>query len=284
MRALIVGLLLALAEPAFSQAHREDSPHQSGQYGSAFWCVRKDTAAALAADGDYIPCIVDATGRLWTNVVQYTEADTDATVTGTALMWEDTSDTLRVASAAKPLPVAIISGAGGGGVTHTDETGFTEGAGAFVPIGGVYNETFTDFIDDQAAAVRITNRRGLHVNLRDVNGNPIGIGGTPLHVAQSGTWSVNTKTALTATVPAAATVGVASAEARAANASRDGLIVTNTSANTISCAVGNTAVLNSGITLPPGATWSMDEYSFSTAAINCIASGAGSNLSIQEFQ
>ena len=32
----------------------------------------------------------------------------DATITGTALMWEDASDTLRAASAAKPLPVGQI--------------------------------------------------------------------------------------------------------------------------------------------------------------------------------
>lgn len=37
---------------------------------------------------------------------QYTEADTDSTITGTAIMWEDTGDTLRAVSAAKPLPVS----------------------------------------------------------------------------------------------------------------------------------------------------------------------------------
>ncbi len=37
--------------------------------------------------------------------IQYTEADTDASITGTAVMWEDGSDTLRAVSAAKPLPV-----------------------------------------------------------------------------------------------------------------------------------------------------------------------------------
>jgi hypothetical protein len=41
---------------------------------------------------------------------QYTEGDTDASITGTALLWEDTSDTLRPVSAAKPLPIAIVSG------------------------------------------------------------------------------------------------------------------------------------------------------------------------------
>ena len=45
-----------------------------------------------------------------------------------------------------------------------------------------------------------------------------------------------------------------------------------------------TAVLNSGITLYQGGVWNMNEYSFCTAAINCIAGGAGSNLSLQEEQ
>jgi len=37
--------------------------------------------------------------------VQYAEAATAATVTGTAVMWKDASDTLRAVSATKPLPV-----------------------------------------------------------------------------------------------------------------------------------------------------------------------------------
>lgn len=49
---------------------------------------------------------------------QYTEADTDASITGTAILWEDTSDTLRAVSAAKPLPVAIISAVSPVGATN----------------------------------------------------------------------------------------------------------------------------------------------------------------------
>lgn len=45
--------------------------------------------------------------------VEYTEGDTDASITGSAIMWEDTGDTLRAVSAAKPLPV----GDGGGSLT-----------------------------------------------------------------------------------------------------------------------------------------------------------------------
>ena len=37
---------------------------------------------------------------------QYTEGDTDDTITGTAMLWEDSSDTLRTVSSAKPLPVS----------------------------------------------------------------------------------------------------------------------------------------------------------------------------------
>lgn len=40
---------------------------------------------------------------------QYTEGDTDTTITGNVMMWEDTSDTIRAVSAAKPLPVNMIS-------------------------------------------------------------------------------------------------------------------------------------------------------------------------------
>lgn len=63
--------------------------------------------------------IVDGSGNQITSFgggTQYTEGDTDASVTGTAVMWEDTSDTMRVASAAKPLPV-------GGTVTANAGTG-----------------------------------------------------------------------------------------------------------------------------------------------------------------
>lgn len=42
----------------------EDAAHVSGDLGIPAWAVRKDTAAATAADGDYHPLEVDALGRL----------------------------------------------------------------------------------------------------------------------------------------------------------------------------------------------------------------------------
>jgi hypothetical protein len=92
-----------------------------------------------------------------------------------------------------------------------------------------------------------------------------------------------TKVALTPASPTAATVGITSASAVASNASRKGLILTNTSSSVISFGLGTTAVLNSGITLNPGGVWVMDEYTFCTSAVNAIASVASSNLAIQEF-
>lgn len=88
----------------------------------------------------------------------------------------------------------------------------------------------------------------------------------------------------TASAPTSASVGVASAQAVASNTSRRGLVLINTSPNDISFGIGSAAVLNSGITIRRnGGVWEMDNFTFSTAAINAIAAGASSNLSIQEF-
>lgn len=88
------------------------------------------------------------------------------------------------------------------------------------------------------------------------------------------------------TVPTAASVGVTSASIVSANPSRTGLILTNTSNNIVSLALGpsaTSAVLYSGITLSPFGCFTMDSNSFTTGAIYAIASSAGSNLAIQEF-
>lgn len=57
--------------------------------------------------------IVDANGDQITSFgggVQYTEGDTDASITGTAIMWEDAADTLTPVNSSKPLPVTVITG------------------------------------------------------------------------------------------------------------------------------------------------------------------------------
>lgn len=96
---------------------------------------------------------------------------------------------------------------------------------------------------------------------------------------------IQTHPALTGSAPTANTVGVASGSAVAANGSRKGLILTNTSNAWISLGVtANAAVLYSGITLSPnGGTYNMTKDDFTTGQIFAIASAASSNLAIQEF-
>lgn len=125
--------------------------------------------------------------------------------------------------------------------------------------------------------------------------NDVTIGAT-VAATQSGTWTMqpgntanttpwlfSSRVALTASSPTAATVGTSSAQAVASNANRKGLILVNTSANIIYLAFGATAVVGSGLTLSAGAGFIMDAFCFTTAAVNAIASGASSNLAIQEF-
>jgi hypothetical protein len=57
--------------------HAEDAAHVGGDKGVQSLAVRKDTAAALAGtDGDYLPLIVDSTGRLWVHASQVDQLPT----------------------------------------------------------------------------------------------------------------------------------------------------------------------------------------------------------------
>lgn len=105
---------------------------------------------------------------------------------------------------------------------------------------------------------------------------------TALLATVSGT--VSTKTPLTPNAPFTVSVGVSSGVFLAANTSRKGLCIVNTSNATESFGLAATAVLNSGITLYPGGTWCMDEFSYMTGAINAIAGTASSGAAGQEFQ
>lgn len=96
--------------------------------------------------------------------------------------------------------------------------------------------------------------------------------------------SIQERLALTASVPAANSVGVASASALASNASRKAVVFRNTSNATISLGLsGNAAVLNSGITLDPGDSVTFAGDLLTTGQVFAIASAAASNLAIQEY-
>jgi hypothetical protein len=73
--------------------------------------------------------------------------------------------------------VNIVAGAGSGGAAQADRSTFTDGTTQANPIAGVLNDTPTDPTEDQAAAVRITAKRALHVNLRAADGSELSVGG-----------------------------------------------------------------------------------------------------------
>jgi len=94
-----------------------------------------------------------------------------ATPVATAIT--DTSNTLVKPGDAgnNAIRVNIVAGAGSGGTAQADKSTFTEGTTTFTPVGAVLNDTISaDPTEDQAAALRMTAKRGLHANLRSATG------------------------------------------------------------------------------------------------------------------
>ena len=83
----------------------------------------KATVKDLTNSNPLTVAIMDGSGDQITSFgggTQYTEGDTDATITGTAVMWEDAANTLVVASSAKPLPVSASIDTTGLATSATD--------------------------------------------------------------------------------------------------------------------------------------------------------------------
>jgi hypothetical protein len=122
------------------------------------------TSKAAGAERALSIAIVDGAGAQITTFgggTQYAEGATAATITGTALMWEDTADTLRSVSAAKPLPVNIISGAGTGGTAQADKAVFTAGTTSETPVGGLYLSARDSVLSGRTGALAMTATRAL---------------------------------------------------------------------------------------------------------------------------
>lgn len=120
--------------------YAEDVASQAADKGISVLAVRRDADTSLVGtDGDYANLQVNAAGSL---------------------------------------KVAITAGAGSGGTSLADNAGFTPGTTSFTPIGGEVDDTGTAVADENSgAAVRITPQRAFHVNLRDVSGAEVSVGG-----------------------------------------------------------------------------------------------------------
>lgn len=113
----------------------EDAAHNSGDTGVMALAVRNDAGTAFAADGDYVPLSIDSAGAVRVTGggggTQYTEGDTDTSITGTAALAEGPSDTLTPlqVDASKHLQVDIAADSVGigGGVQYVEDEAHASG-------------------------------------------------------------------------------------------------------------------------------------------------------------
>jgi hypothetical protein len=169
-----------------------DSAAGSTDTGVAPLAIRDDSLSALTpAEGDWVPLRVNSTGALHVTGAgggtQYV-ADTAHTTgdTGTMLLVvRRDANTSLVGTDGDYAPLQVdangalkVAGAGTGGTSITDGAAFTADSTAVNPIAGYRDDTSPATVTEgDAAGVRITEYRALHVNLRDALGAELTVGG-----------------------------------------------------------------------------------------------------------
>jgi len=171
----------------------EDAVAASGDPGIQMLAVRRDTPSSGGADGDYAALSLDSTGALrvtgggggtqYAEDAAHSSGDTGTMALGvrrdanTSLVGTDGDYAPFQLDASGSLKVAIISGAGSGGTSATDDGAFSVGSGSGTPIMGLADETTPDSVDEgDVGVVRMTLSRALHVNLRDSSGTELTAG------------------------------------------------------------------------------------------------------------
>jgi hypothetical protein len=201
-----IGTSVTPGTAAANLGKAEDAAHASGDTGVAILGVRRDTAASGAGtDGDYATLNLNSTGRLYTSATidaalpagtnnigdvdvltmpgifaedaAHTSTDSGMFMLGvrrdanTTFASADGDYTPLAVDASGSLKVAIISGAGSGGTSATDDAAFSPASGSGTPIMGFADETAPDSVDEgDVGVVRMTLTRALHVNLRSAAG------------------------------------------------------------------------------------------------------------------
>ncbi len=152
---------------------------------------------------------------------------------------------------------------------------------------GSWKDTSTIVPTDAATATNQSTQIGLETSMSSGIGGSsdaavYGNTGGSLNAKIRGLLSLLTGRS-TARAPTNGTVGIASGVLLAANSSRTGCVMVNLGPGSVHLGDGQTAVINSGLSLQPGGTWVMDRYTFTQNAINAIASQAGTIVAIQEY-
>lgn len=147
----------------------------------------KATVKDLTNSNPLAVAVMDGSGDQITSFgggVQYTEGDIDATITGTAMMFESAADTLRAVSAANPLPISAVQSG-----TWTVQQG---GAPWSVSQSGTWN---IGTVTTVTAVTSLTQMNGaaisMNTGVRDAGTQRVTIATNDIvPVSQSGTWTV----------------------------------------------------------------------------------------------
>lgn len=99
---------------------------------------------------------------------------------------------------------------------ESDKTAYIYGTSINQTIGGVYQDTATTLLAGESGAIRLTQSRAFHTNLRNDSGAEIGTSSSPLRIdptgttpqpaSQSGTWNINNITGTVSLPTGAATL------------------------------------------------------------------------------
>lgn len=187
----------------------EDAAHASGDSGVMALAVRRDANTTLAdTTGDYAPLQVDASGSL---------------------------------------KVAIISGAGSGGSSATDDAAFTAASGSGNPIMGFVTADSVDSGD--VGVVAMTAARALHVAVQGTvavtdNNSTLSVddGAGSITVDNAGTFAVqSTRVGASSSAVTSVAGSATNVTLKASNANRRGLVIYNDSTATLYVKYGATA-------------------------------------------
>jgi hypothetical protein len=110
------------------------------------------------------------------------------TVDGTVAATQSGTWTVGITGVGLTGDALKVSGVTTSAAIQADKSAFVEGSGSVSVAGGVVNDTIGSAPgEDQAAALRLTPRRGLHVNLRRDDGTELGTSGVPVRTDPTGT-------------------------------------------------------------------------------------------------
>ena len=196
-------------------AEEHDSKNTQAKKASLFgYLPGSDELVRISAEdaggGEYVlKTSATISGDVTVNAnTEYTEGDTDASITGIAFMWEDTSDTLRAVSAARPLPVSVTGGGDASAANQTTMIGHIDGIETLlgtidtdtgniastlsdIDSGKLEESTFTGRVGEVQATPTANTLLGRLKDIDDALGGTITVDGSGATQPVSGTVTAN---------------------------------------------------------------------------------------------